>query len=90
MGTAGDIGLLCLNSLAVLGLGLYWPAAQLVAVGLFVAAVVSMLVAVLFYISEIAVALSSVREEARLLAHIRIPPQRRKDDRGSEDEPAET
>lgn len=72
----------------LLGLGLYWPAAQLVAIALFVSAVVAMLVAVLFYISEIAVALSSVREEARLLAHIRMPPQRRRDDR-AEDEPAE-
>lgn len=72
----------------LLGLGLYWPAAQLVAIAVFVTGVVALLVAVLFYISEIAVALSSVREEARLLAHIRMPPQRRSDDR-AEDEPAE-
>lgn len=72
----------------LLGLGLYWPTAQLVAVALFVAAVLAMLAAVLFYISEIAVALSSVREEARLLAHIRIRPGHRREDR-TEDEPAE-
>jgi hypothetical protein len=72
----------------LLGLGLYWPAAQLVAIALFVSGVLAMLIAVLFYVSEIAVALSSVREEARLLAHIRMPPQRRRDDR-AEDEPAE-
>lgn len=73
----------------LLGLGLYWPAAQVLAVGLFVAAVLSLLVAVLFYIAEIAAALTSVHEEARLLAHIRMPLQRRKDERSVEDEPAE-
>lgn len=74
----------------LLGLGLYWPAAQLVAIGLFVLAVVAMLAGVLFYIAEITVALSSVQEEARLLARIQSHPLRRADDRGGESDPAET
>jgi len=74
----------------LLGLGLYLPAAQLLAIGLFIAAVMSMLAGVLFYISEIAVALSSVKEEALLLARIQSRPLRRADDRGEGNEPAET
>lgn len=49
-----------------------------------------MLAAVLSYIAEIAAALASVHEEARLLAHIRIPARRRKDHRSTEEESAAT
>ena len=74
----------------LLGLGLYLPAAQMFAIGLFIAAVISMLAGVLFYVSEISVALSSVKEEAVLLARIQAHPLRRAADRSEEQEPAET
>ncbi len=72
----------------LLGLGLYVPVAQLVAIGLFVAAIVSMLAAVLFYVAEITVALTSVRQEAALWHDLELQPRRR-DERPVEDEPAE-
>lgn len=50
----------------LLGLGLYWPAAQILAVIMFVGAILAMLLAVVFYIAEVLVALSSVRDEARV------------------------
>ncbi len=49
----------------LLGLGIYWVGAQVAAVIVFVAAVLSMLAGVIFYIAELAVALSSVHDEAR-------------------------
>ena len=57
---AGTVGT-CL----LLGLGLYWPAAQLLAVVLFALSIVFLLVGTLFYIAEIVVALSSVQDEAK-------------------------
>jgi hypothetical protein len=63
--------LLALTSLAgtiasclLLGLGLYWEQAALAAVAIFVAAMVCLLAGTLYYIREVMMALSSVREEA--------------------------
>ncbi len=55
-------GTIC--SCMLLGLGIYWPAAAVVAVVVFVAAMVSLLIGTIYYIREVMVALSSVREEA--------------------------
>jgi uncharacterized membrane protein YcjF (UPF0283 family) len=52
-------------SCLLLGLGLYWNNAAVVAVGLFVAAMVCLFAAVVYYIREVMVSLSSVRDEAR-------------------------
>ncbi len=52
-------------SCLLLGLGLYWKAAALAAAIIFVAALVCLLLAAFYYIREVMVALSSVREEAR-------------------------
>ncbi|MCL5289043.1 MAG: DUF2721 domain-containing protein [Acidobacteria bacterium] len=49
----------------LLGFGLYWPSAQTVAVIVFVASIFCFLVGTLFYLAEISVALSSVRDEAK-------------------------
>ena len=53
-----------LASCMLLGLGLYWPTAAIGAVVVFVAAMVSMLIGTIYYIREVTVALSSVKEEA--------------------------
>ena len=52
-------------SCLLLGLGLYVADAALVAVGVFVLSMLCLLVATSYYIREVMVALSSVREEAR-------------------------
>jgi len=64
--------LLALSSLAgtissclLLGLGLYWKNAAVGAVVVFVAAMICLLAATLYYIGEVTVSLSSVRDEAR-------------------------
>jgi len=49
----------------LLGFGLYWPAAQTTAVVVFVAAIFCLMVGTLFYLAEITVALSSVRDESK-------------------------
>jgi len=49
----------------LLGLGLYIKGAALAAVIVFVLAMICMLIGVLYYIREVTVALSSVRDEAR-------------------------
>ena len=49
----------------LLGFGLYWPAAQTTAVVVFVASIFCLMVGTLFYLAEITVALSSVRDEAK-------------------------
>jgi len=49
----------------LLGLGIYWGFARLLAVGVFVASILSLLVGTCYYVSEITVALSSVRDEAK-------------------------
>jgi uncharacterized membrane protein len=50
----------------VLGLSLYIPESLIVAVLVFVLSVLSMLVGMLFYMSEVSIALSSVKEEEKL------------------------
>ncbi len=52
-------------SCLLLGLGLYWEGAALVAVAVFVAAMFCLLAGTVYYLREVMVALSSVREEAR-------------------------
>jgi len=52
-------------SCLLLGLGLYWKEAALAAVVLFVAAMIGLLAGTVYYIREVTVALSSVREESR-------------------------
>jgi flagellar biosynthesis protein FlhB len=52
-------------SCLLLGLGLYWEGAALVAVATFVAAMVCLLIGTVHYIREVMMSLSSVREEAR-------------------------
>jgi hypothetical protein len=52
-------------SCLLLGFGLYWKQAALAAVIVFVAAMVCLFAATLYYIREVTVALSSVRDEAR-------------------------
>lgn len=64
-----------LTSCLLLGLGLYWEAAALAAVVVFVTGMFSLLVGALYYISEVTVALSSVREEARDLAFMDLSTQ---------------
>lgn len=53
-----------LLSCLLLGLGLYWRPAAPGAAAVFVAAMVALLSGVLYYIREVTVALSSVRQEA--------------------------
>lgn len=50
----------------VLGLSLYVATALVVAVLIFVLSLLSLLVGVMFYLSEVTIALSSVQEEAKL------------------------
>lgn len=54
-----------LLSCLLLGLGLYWKPAALAAAAVFVAAMLSLLAGVMYYIRELTVALSSVRQEAQ-------------------------
>jgi hypothetical protein len=60
----GTIGVMmtCL----LLGLGLYEPEALIIAVILFVISVLSMMVGMGYYIAEVAIALTSVKEEEKL------------------------
>jgi hypothetical protein len=51
-------------SCLLLGIGLYWKAAAVAAVALFVLAMISLLAGTVYYIREVIVALSSVRDEA--------------------------
>jgi FtsH-binding integral membrane protein len=53
-----------LLSCLLLGFGLYWNPAALAAAAVFVAAMVALLIGVLYYIREVTRALSSVRQEA--------------------------
>jgi hypothetical protein len=52
-------------SCLLLGLGLYWQGAAVIAVFVFVAAMICLLIGTVYYIREVVVSLSSVREEAR-------------------------
>lgn len=53
-----------LLSCLLLGFGLYWLPAARIAAAVFVAAMIALLAGVLYYIREVTVALSSVRQEA--------------------------
>jgi FtsH-binding integral membrane protein len=53
-----------LLSCLLLGFGLYWKPAAPAAAAVFVAAMIALLAGVLYYIREVTVALSSVRQEA--------------------------
>lgn len=53
-----------LASCLLLGLGLYWERAATVAVFIFVASMISLLIGTIYYIREVMVSLSSVQEEA--------------------------
>ena len=59
----------------LLGLGLYWEVAAVAAVIVFVAGMLSLLVGALYYIREVTVALSSVRDEARDLVFMDLGAQ---------------
>ncbi|MDD5277425.1 MAG: DUF2721 domain-containing protein [Methylovulum sp.] len=61
LGTLG-VMMTCL----LLGLGLYVPEALVFAVILFVLSVVAMMIGLAFYIAEVSIALSSVKEEEKL------------------------
>lgn len=50
----------------MLGLSLYWSQAKIVAVLVFVASVLAMLVGMVYYASEVAIALGSEQEEEKL------------------------
>ncbi len=52
-------------SCLLLGFGLWWKNFAVAAVIVFVAGLISLLIATIFYIREVTVALSAVREEAR-------------------------
>lgn len=52
-------------SCLLLGLGLYWANAHVLAAAVFVGAILCLLVGVFYYLAEILVALSSVRDEAK-------------------------
>jgi hypothetical protein len=48
----------------LLGLGLYWRSAQILAAIVFVISIISLLAGTIYYLREVRVALSSVRDEA--------------------------
>ncbi|HEY1502428.1 MAG TPA: DUF2721 domain-containing protein [Acidobacteriaceae bacterium] len=66
-----------LLSCLLLGLGLYWKPAAPAAAAVFVAAMIALLSGVLYYIREVTLALSSVRQEAddERFAHLESPPE---------------
>jgi hypothetical protein len=53
-----------ITSCLLLGFGLYWKEAAVAAVVLFVVAMVCLLGGTLYYVREVTVALSSIRDEA--------------------------
>ena len=69
-------------SCLLLGLALYYEWARIVSVIVFVVAIVSILAGTCFYLAEIRIALSSVRDEAKyyhLMDSRRGEPERRAD-----------
>ncbi len=54
-----------ISSCLLLGFGLWWKNFAIAAVAVFVAGLISLLLATIFYIREVTVALSAVRDEAR-------------------------
>lgn len=69
-------------SCLLLGLGLYWKNSAVAAVAVFVAALICLLIATMFYTREVTVALSSVRDEARdeRFMDLGAPPEMRGND----------
>jgi len=69
-----------LISCLLLGLGLYWNSAAIGAAIVFVGSMLVLLAGVLYYIREVAVAMSSVRDEARDLHFMDLgaPPELRR------------
>jgi hypothetical protein len=70
-----------LASCLLLGLGLYWEGAAVIAVAIFVLAMLALLLGTIYYIREVTLALSSVREEERDLRFMDLgqPPPIRHD-----------
>ena len=64
-----------LISCLLLGLGLYWESAAVAAAIVFVASMLVLLAGTYYYIREVTVALSSVRDEARDLAFMDLGAQ---------------
>ena len=66
-----------ISSCLLLGLGLYWMRAAIAAVIIFAAALICLLAATVYYIREVMVSLSSVRDEARdlLFMDLGTPPE---------------
>jgi Protein of unknown function (DUF2721) len=64
-------------SCLLLGFGLYWPQAALMAVVVFVVAMICLFAAACYYLKEVNVALSSVRDEARddRFMDLNVPPE---------------
>ena len=64
-------------SCLLLGFGLYWEQAALMAVAVFVLAMISLFAAACYYLREVMVALSSVRDEARdaRFMDLNVPPE---------------
>ena len=54
-----------ITSSLLLGIGLYWKDAALVAIAVFVVAMICLLLATIYYIREVMVSLSAVRDESR-------------------------
>jgi hypothetical protein len=67
-------------SCLLMGLGLYWEVGQIVAIALFVASILSMLGGTCYYLAEITVALSSVRDEAKYYHLMAVEPRERRVD----------
>ena len=59
----------------LLGMGTYWPEAAVLAASVQVAAMLSLLVGTLYYLSEMVAALSSVREEAKMYRFLHLGAQ---------------
>jgi hypothetical protein len=69
----------------LLGLGRYWPQAEALAAFVQVAAILFLLVGTLYYLAEMLVALSSVREEAQMHRFMRLGAQESPEERHRED-----
>jgi hypothetical protein len=65
-----------ITSCMLLGLGLYFTNAALIAVIVFVLALICLLAATIYYLHEVNIALSSVREEERDLHFMDLGTQR--------------
>lgn len=71
----------------LLGLGLYWAHAQVLAVFVFVVAILALLIGTIFYIAEVVVALSSVHDEAKYFHLIDLSARARSEEKTAAGEP---